>query len=151
LAGALAVEWELLPWNEPNSDPIVVAREAFALWLESQGNQKTEDQKILQSVSDFISKYGESRFSALFGSDKSIYQRMGWYKDAPQGRIYLISRESLEEICKFDINRIGKAFKKANWIVEMDSGRLTKKTRMSGGGFKYLYYLRAPEEPDDAN
>ena len=63
----------------------------------------------------------------------------------------MISRESLEEICKFDINRIGKAFKKANWIVEMDSGRLTKKTRMSGGGFKYLYYLRAPEEPDDAN
>ncbi len=143
LTGELALEYGLLPW-EPGS-MLEATLIAFKRYQTYQGPGQTEDTQILQAISDFIAKYGDSRFSAHHERiEGTIYNRAGWYKDADIGRVYIFLPVALMEAGGgFERTRVVEALKRAKWIVESDVGRATKKVRIRGG-LNNLYYICEP-------
>ena len=145
LAGELAIEYNLLPWHA--GSVINAATIAFQRWQSLIGSGQTEDNQILQSISDFIAKYGDSRFSHTHEhQDRAIHNRAGWYKDTPQGRTYMFFPIALTEAGNgFERSRIVEALKRANWITETDHARMTKKVR-TNAGLKNLYHITLIDE-----
>tara|TARA_R110002110_G_C13467715_1_gene719479 strand:- start:4028 stop:5905 length:1878 start_codon:yes stop_codon:yes gene_type:complete len=149
LAGELGIEYGLLPW-EPESalDASLIAFQRYRRFL---GPVQTEDNQILQSVSEFIAKHGDSRFSSVHEDcDKSIINRAGWYRDAGKGkdrdRVYMFFSVALKEAgAGFERPRIVEALNRAKWIVLKDADRLTKKTR-TNAGLKNLYHILISDE-----
>jgi len=144
LAGELAIEYGILPWEKTSAwDAALIA---FQRWQKFMGPGQTEDSQILQAVSDFIAKHGDSRFSPhREQEDRPIQNRAGWYKDTDQGRVYMFFPVALKEAgAGFERTRIVEALRKAKWLVDYDSGRSTKKTR-TAAGLKNLYFVCVTE------
>lgn len=144
LAGELGIEYKILPWKEGSS--LDAAFKAFLHWQDFQGSSQTEDQKILQFITSFIDKYGDSHFSVLPDIDnKIIHDRAGWYKDKDGGRIFMFTATGLQDaVPGYERKRIVDALVSCNWLTENDTGRQTKKTRTSSG-LKNLYYVAIPD------
>jgi putative DNA primase/helicase len=143
LAGELAIEYGILPWEQTYAwDAALIG---FQRWQTYSGPGQTEDTQILQSISDFIAKHGDSRFSAHHERmEDTIYNRAGWYKDADIGRVYMFLPVALIEAGGgFERSRIVEALKRAKWIAECDAGRATKKAR-TRGGLNNLYFICEP-------
>jgi putative DNA primase/helicase len=149
LAGELGIHYKLLPWSP--DDVINATLVAFKRWRIYEISGCTEDQRILESIRNFIDRNSDSRFSDIHSNigDK-IHNRAGWYKNNDEGnRIYMLLGCALEEAGgKYGRNRIVEALKKASWLTECDSGRKTKKTRIAGEN-KNLYYLCIKEHQDE--
>jgi putative DNA primase/helicase len=145
LAGELGVEYDLLPWNK--GSVLDAAYIAFMRWQKFQGVEQTEDQKILNAISDFIDKHGDSRFSAANESnEKTVYERAGWYKDTDdKGRIFMLTSSALQEAGGgYDRNRIIDTLTRYGWLVDKDADRSTKKTRVQAS-LKNLYHICPPQ------
>jgi putative DNA primase/helicase len=145
LAGELAIEYGILPWRR--GDSINAAQIGFEHWQEGQGKSNTEDQQILQALSDFLDTHGDSRFSAKQASslDRTVINRAGWYENEGNERVYYFTRAGLIGAgAGYDIKRIVQALDNSGWIVEHDANRKTKKTRTSEGP-KNLYYIQVKE------
>lgn len=140
LSGELAIEYGLLPWE--SGTVLQACLTVFKRYQAYQGPELTEDAQISQSVSDFIAKHGDSRFSELHERfETTIYNRAGWYKDTENGRVYMLFPVTLIEAGGgYERSRIIDALKGANWLVEFDVGRATKKVRTSAG-LKNLYHI----------
>jgi putative DNA primase/helicase len=105
LAGELATEYGITGW--PVGAATTAMAEGFKAWQASRGSGNNERQQILEQVSGFIERHGDSRFSNGDSTDESqIYNRAGWWKDSSEGRIYLFSAAGLREALKgFDYKR----------------------------------------------
>jgi len=126
LAGELAIFYKLLPWEKGSA--IDAALSLFKLWKSDRGEGDTEDKQILEMVSDFIEKYGESRFTNLNPSSNSFDSssnnnslnsgvRAGYWIENNGTRGYRFSYPGLKEATKsYDINRVRQALHKAGWI-----------------------------------
>lgn len=126
LAGELAIEYGLLPWKEESALTAIMV--AFNRWRESQDEDRTEDERILQSVRNFIVKHGDSRFSET-NDDKSVINRAGWFKNIDQGTVFMFNPSALDEAGGgFSRNRIVETLNRAGWIVDKDGDRFTTKT-----------------------
>lgn len=152
LAGELAIEYGLLPWVSGGA--FKASHTAFQRWQAFIGPGQTEDRQILQAVSDFIAKHGDSRFSPQYAdntlyNDKTIQNRAGWYKVVNDERVYMFFPVALLEAgAGFERSRIVEALKRAKWLVDSDPGRTTKKTRTSAG-VKNLYHISECENISD--
>jgi len=145
LAGELGIEYQLLPLEK--GSVLEAALIAFNRYLAYAGPNQNEESQILQAVSEFIAKHGDSRFSVLDSHDeKPVTNRAGWYKDVNQGRVYMFYPVALKEAgAGFERIRIVEALKCAKWIYQADLDRATKKTR-TPAGLKNLYHIFVPEE-----
>jgi len=147
LAGELGIEYGLLPWQEGSSLDAVC--KAFARWQEFQGAAQTEDKKILQAISSFVDKYGDSRFSSQHDGSKTIYERAGWYKETNGKRTYMFTDTGLQDaVPGYEKKRVIDALNSHNALTEKDNGRQNKKTRTTSG-LKYLYYVVIPGSAED--
>lgn len=151
LAGELGIEFGLLPW--PKGSALEAAIETFDRWKQYQGDGQTEDKQILKSISDFIDKNGDSRFSEHGKRpyiDLRTNNRAGWFStpkgDNEEGRVYMLYRSALEEASGgFEIRRIVEALLRAKWIVASERGRNTKNVR-TPKGLERLYHIQVQEE-----
>jgi putative DNA primase/helicase len=145
LAGELATEYGITGWHE--GDAISAAMEAFSQWQEFRGLGQTEDRQILKSISDFIARNGDSRFSQLDGLDIPVRDRAGYWRDDSKGRVYLFHSSGLQDAAPgFDIRRILDAVDSAGWIIERDPGRRSKKVKVAGTATNLFWIL--PSEGD---
>lgn len=149
LAGELGITYGLLPWRKESV--IEAAFTAFNRWRSFQGTTQTEDQKILDSISNFIDKHGSSRFSPFNDKEEILIRdRAGWYQDVDNKRIYMFTGEGLEEAGNgYERSRVIDSLRSHKWIIASDSKRHAKKTRI-GSESKYLYYVHIPDE-EEAN
>lgn len=146
LAGELATEYGITGWQE--GEAIEAAMLGFKLWRDFRGQGQTENRQILQSISDFIARNGDSRFSPLNDQDISVRDRAGYWRDEPDGRVFMFNPPGLKEAAAgFDIGRILDALESAGWIVERDKERRSKKTKVAGAS-KNMYWI-LPVESDD--
>ena len=146
LAGELATEYGITGWQE--GEAIDGAILGFKLWREFRGQGQTEDRQILQSISDFIARNGDSRFSPLNDQDISVRDRAGYWRDEPDGRVFMFNPPGLREAAAgFDMGRILDALESAGWVVERDKERRSKKTKVAGAS-KNMYWI-LPAESDD--
>ncbi|MGR6106298.1 MAG: DUF927 domain-containing protein [Candidatus Nitrosoglobus sp.] len=145
LAGELGIEYGLLPWNR--DEALNAAAIGYQLWREFRGEGQTEDKQILQAVEDFLTKHGDSRFSYYKDFSASIRDRCGWStKDATEETVYMFTSAGLKEATKgFDFKRVLEALDKSKWIVESDTGKAAKTTRVLGR-LQKLYYIQPKNE-----
>jgi putative DNA primase/helicase len=150
LAGELGIEYDLLPWKPGSA--LAAVQIAFSRWRKFQGAAQTEDQKILQSISNFIDKHGNSRFSTttLETDEKIIHDRAGWCKIENNKRVYMFTSEGLLEAANgYDRTRIIDTLVRYKWLIDKDSDRHSKKTRF-GAETKNLYHIQIPDDGETA-
>ena len=150
MAGELAIEAGILPWQQGAA--LEACKVMFAEWQIMRGTGATEHKQILQNVSDYILKHGDTKFTDKGNpDDKPRADRAGWYTDRPGGRTFLFTSAALREAGgNYDFARVLDAMDSAGWIVERDSGVRRKKTAITGGGKPGLYWIQPGEEGSHA-
>lgn len=150
MAGELAIEAGILPWKEGVAFGACLTM--FNEWQVMRGTGATEHRQILDSVSDYILKFGDTKFTDKDKpDDKPKTDRAGWHTDRQGERIYLFTPAALKEAGgNYDIKRVLDALDGAGWIVEHDDGKRSKQTRLSGGTKPKLYWINPTEEETHA-
>ncbi|MFW2572114.1 DUF927 domain-containing protein [Legionella sp. 29fVS95] len=156
LAGEKAMEYGLTGWQQ--GEALEAAIELFNAWREFRGQGQTETRQILQGIRHFIDRHGDSRFSGLEQETKTTYQgdnidqrpvvrdRAGYWKDTDKGRIFLFNSSALQEAATgFDLKIILQTLNDAQWIMEKDYGKNSKKVKIEGRTIS-LYWILAKEE-----
>ncbi len=106
MAGELATEYGLTGW--PEGAAIEAAAVGFNSWRFQRGRGNNERQQIVEQLSGFIERNGDSRFSDADKENDDIMRinRAGWWRDDPGGRVYLFHKDGLREALKgFDFKR----------------------------------------------
>ena len=112
LAGELATEYGITGW--PVEEAIRAAGAGFAGWRnarEAKPGKNSEQGQIVQALTDFIDKHGDSRFSdadALPDATRPtlVRDRAGYWRNTGTGRVYLFNSVGMREALKgFDFGR----------------------------------------------
>jgi putative DNA primase/helicase len=145
LAGEVATEYGITGWQEGAA--IEAAAVGFKAWQSTRGRGNDERRQILDRVSGFIERHGDSRFSNADTSETSDTMRVnraGWWRDAHEGRAYLFTAEGLREaLTGFDFNRALDALQEAGALpIPGADGKRAKFYRIGGRGVK-LYPVQA--------
>lgn len=149
MAGELAIEGGVLPWQRGAA--LEACKMMFDQWQAMRGTGATEHKQILQSVSDYILKHGDTRFTDKSENQPPKLERAGWYTDRGGERVYLFTSAALKEAGgNYDFNRVLDALDSAGWLAEKDHGKRSKKTSITGGGKHNLYWVVPMEESDHA-
>lgn len=127
---------------------MVAAISGFNLWREFRGQGQTETRQILNSISEFILRNGDARFSSIADEKISVRERAGYWHDSHEGgRVYLFNSPGLKEAGgDYDIRRILDALDSSGWIVERDRDKRSKKKKVAGRSI--ALYAILPKDGD---
>ena len=110
LAGELATEYGITGW--PEQAALDAAADGFALWRAQRGKGNDERRQILDALSRFLERHGDSRFSDT-ESNFAVRDRAGWWREGDEGgRVYLFTADGMREALK------GHDFKQALDVLE---------------------------------
>ncbi|MCW5600149.1 DUF927 domain-containing protein [Nitrosomonas sp.] len=144
LAGELATEYRLTGWNEGAAlDAAVIGLQA---WQSIRGKGNSERHQILEQVSDFISRHGDSRFSNAdslnYDNLLMIRDRAGWWRDNNDSRVYLFTSSGLREALRgFDFTRALDVLQESGVLQVPESGKERAKPTRVSIGVKKLYHI----------
>lgn len=136
LSGELAIEFGLLPGLEEGAalDAAVIGLNSWQSIRGKNGNSETT--QILNQVTDFVNRHGDSRFSSA-GSigcnhESVVRDRAGWWIDRDGQRIYLFTATGLREATKgFDFKRALDALQEVGALPDPgSSGERAPPTRI---------------------
>jgi len=142
LAGELATRWSIVPWKAGAASRAAI--HAFELWRRRRGTngQSAEHASILRSVSEFIDRHSDSRFSNIDGSADIVRDRAGYWRQENGRRLYLFTSGGLREAAKGqDLLRVLAALEKAKALAATDIDKRSKKTRDPTGRAVPLYHI----------
>jgi putative DNA primase/helicase len=158
-AGELAIQANILPWDQGCA--LAAVKTIFAGWrkLQPKSCKSNEDAQIIESISNFIGHHRDTRFTDIDKiGDKSIdekgepkaYNRAGFYENDGGKRYYLFSPDSLKEAAKgFSSARIVRALREAGafWPLHTSiNGEAAKKRRLSDGTDGSKFYHIDPDK-----
>jgi putative DNA primase/helicase len=95
LAGKLATEYGITGWGEGNATD--AAAEGLKAWLSTRPRGNAEKHQILEQVSGFIQKHGNSRFADVNNPDTKVINQAGYWRDTEDGREYLFYPAGMNE------------------------------------------------------
>lgn len=145
LAGELGTEYGITGWQE--GDALAAAVQAFEAWRSTRGRGNDERRQILERVSGFIERHGDSRFSDAdtdAATEAMRINRAGWWRENADGRIYLFNAEGLKEALKgIDFKRALDALQEAGALPKSEAnGERSKPHRIEGRTVR-LYSIHA--------
>lgn len=148
LAGELATEYGLTNWKEGAA--LEAAVQCLQAWQSMRGKGNNEKHQILEQVTDFINRHGDSRFSDADNENNHnplvIHNRAGWWRDSDGIRMYLFTSGGLREALKgFDFTLALKALQEAGVLQAPESGKERAKTTRISIGVKKLYHIHMME------
>ena len=147
LAGELASSYGVTGWE--TGEAIRAAAVGFAAWqsLRGAGQGNSEGGQIVERITSFVERHGDSRFSDANSDDDLrapvVRERAGWWRSSDAGRVYLFNADGLREALKgFDFSRALDALQQAG-IIEApgEGGKRVKSVRIRGQITK-LYAVR---------
>lgn len=143
LAGELATEYGITGWQPEQATAGVY--ECFKKWREAFGGGDLEERQVLQSVKDFIDRFGDGRFTDCVGGfDIKVNDRAGYWKNTDNGRTYLFNNHGLTEaLTNYGLKRGAEILKKHGWL-ECGAGHLTKQQRINNG-LERFYWVKTPD------
>jgi putative DNA primase/helicase len=147
LAGELATEYKITGWGEGAA--LEAAITCFEKWRNHRGTGATEDKVILEAVRDFISRYGDSRFSLASDNSTTTMSaaRAGWYLINDESRTYLFSSAGLKDATTgYDQKRVIEALTKAGWLERGNGGKSSRCKKINGSNDRF--YFVTLKEPD---
>ena len=147
LAGELATDYGVTGWAE--GEAIRAAGVGFAAWqsLRGTGRGNAEREQIIERITSFIERHGDSRFSDADSDDEQratmVRDRAGWWRAGEGGRVYLFNADGLREALKgFDFARALDALQQAGAIDTPGAdGKRARFIRIRGQGMR-LYTVR---------
>jgi putative DNA primase/helicase len=158
LAGELATRWGIVPWKEGFASN--VAADLFEAWRKAQPETSgsKEHAQILELVRDAINTHGTSQFSDLEGATRTlitpegkmvqeseirVVNRMGYWKDDDEKRIYLFTSEGLKRATKaHDWRRVLRALEEAGAFAKKAQKQISIATRIPGENrIEHLYWI----------
>ena len=152
LAGELAAKWGILPWEKNIAAD--AARKLFDLWLDNQSQNTTsrEEAQIRKNISDFIDRHGDSRFSDIDWSEPVqskfnqgrpiIRDRAGYWKDTPEGRLFLFTASGLREAAgNFEKRRVLQTLKTCDALTKTGGNEKATPERTPDGRVVKLYWI----------
>lgn len=145
LAGEVATEYGITGW--PEGAAIEAAAEGFKAWRSSRGRGNDERRQILECVSSFIERHGDSRFSNADGSnsdDVIRINRAGWWRGDGGGRVYLFNADGMREALKgFDFKLALDVLQEAGALPNADASGERAKAQRIDGRLVRLYSIQA--------
>lgn len=131
MAGELAIEYGITPW--PEGAAIEAATIGLQAWRSTRGSANDERRQVLEQVTAFIERHGDSRFSdADVLNDAMRINRAGWWRDADGGRVYLFNAEGMREAVRgFDLKRALDVLQEAG-ALPGTTGERSKAQRIDG-------------------
>jgi putative DNA primase/helicase len=147
LAGELATEYGITGWTK--GEATQAAGVGFAAWQALRGVDlgNAERHQIIEKITGFIERHGDSRFSDADSHDDQraamVRDRAGWWRSVAGERIYLFNADGMREALKgFDFNRALDALQQAGVIDKAGAdGKRAKYIRIQGQGVK-LYFVQ---------
>ena len=148
LAGEMATDYGITGW--PEGEAIKAAAVGFAAWqsLRGAGQGNAERGQIIDRITSFIDRHGDSRFSDADSDDEQrtamVRDRAGWWHARDGVRVYLFNADGLREALKgFDFNRALDALQQAGAIEAPGAdGERARFQRIRGQGMR-LYTVRS--------
>lgn len=151
-AGELAVQFNVLPWDEGEATMGVVR--CFEAWLEARGGvHSREEEQVLRQVLDILAKDGASRFED-FHSDTIVSDgarnRLGWRrKNRSNVWEYYATAEGFAEMhAGFDKKLAIEALVKRG-VLEPGDTKTAKSMKVPGYGQTRVYHLCPHQVQDD--
>jgi putative DNA primase/helicase len=130
VAGELATEFGILPWN--TGDATKAADICFAAWLEDRGHLGlAEDEKVITALRSYIGAYQMSRFLNLDDREARIFGEMVGYKRSEGGRMdfYILPEQMAKILPGLNVKNAMKVIDKRGFLVR-ERGRETQKYRI---------------------
>ena len=130
MAGELATEFGILPWNK--GDATKAADTCFAAWLDERGHLGlAEEEKIITALRTYIGAYQMSRFLDLDDSDARIVTEMVGYKRSEAGRtdFYILPEQMTKVLPGVNVKNAMKVVDTRGFLVR-EKGRDTQKYRL---------------------
>ncbi|MEQ1838434.1 MAG: DUF927 domain-containing protein [Candidatus Nitrotoga sp.] len=150
LAGEVATEYGITGWAKGAA--IEAAAVGFKAWQSTRGHGNDERRQILEQVSGFIARHGDSRFSdaAQANSDDAMrINRAGWWRDDGE-RIYMFNAEGMHEAVKgFDFKRALNILQESGALPMPGADGKRAKSMRIGGRLLKLYPVQADKLGDD--
>jgi putative DNA primase/helicase len=149
LAGELAIDVGILTFTQGAA--LKACQIMFKEWQAARGNGSTEHKQILQSVLDYILKFGDTKFTdKSTPEEKPRLDRSGWYNNTPSGQVFMFTSAAIKEAGgNYDFKRVLDALDTAGWIADRDSGLRgvrSKKTSITRGSKQSLYWILPTDE-----
>jgi putative DNA primase/helicase len=145
LAGELATKYKVTGWTVRAA--LEAALKCFGQWRNHRGIGATEDKVILESIKDFIDRFGDSRFTPKVDNGTPIRaDRAGWYLDGNNDeRTYLFTSVGLKDATTgYDQKRVIEALTNACWLIRDSNGHPTTQHKIQRRNIK-LYVITLGE------
>lgn len=141
LAGELAIEYGIVPWEEGAA--LQAAADGLQRWRAGRGRGNDERRQILDQLSAFIERHGDSRFSdAGATADTMRVNRAGWWREEPDGRVYLFNSDGMREALQgHDFKRALDTLQAAGVLIATGAERA--KPHRIGGRLVRAYVIHA--------
>jgi uncharacterized protein (DUF927 family) len=130
VAGELAAEFGILPWNK--GDATKAADICFAAWLDERGHLGlSEEEKIITTLRTYIGAYQMSRFLDLDDSNARVINEMVGYRRSEMGRtdFYILPEQMMKVLPGVNVKNAMKVVDTRGFLVR-EKGRDTQKYRL---------------------
>jgi len=146
MAGEIATEYGITGW--PEGAAIDAAAACFNTWLSMRGSQNDETKQLIEQLSGFIARHGDSLFSDadIKNADQTVKpNRAGWWRDLNDGnRIYLFNAAALRESLNgFDFKRALDILQKLDVLPKSGANGERAKAERIGGRLTKYYYINS--------
>lgn len=148
-AAELAIRWQLLPW--PQQHAITLCQQLHTEWQKNQPTGSHEDEAIFTDFADYITRYGDSRFSALLDEEHRANPRSGYYEFINSKCVYYIVSAGLKDMFPGkDTKRVVKALRQAGLYYETGANEAASVKRIHGKSTK-VHALLLPNDVEQAH
>lgn len=145
----LAIRWKLLPW--PQQHALGLCMQLHAEWQATQSPGSHEDQTILTDLVDYITRYNDTRFSALSDEDHRANPRSGYFEFINHKCVYYVTSTGLKDMFPGkDTKRVIKALFQAGLYHQTGTTERAIAKRIQGKLSK-VHALCLPDDIEQAD
>lgn len=136
LAGELALEWGLVPWEK--AVPLQAARTMVERFIQNRGGAGGQAEQAVHKVRAFMLLHARSRFADLKHDGQSTINLAG-YRD-PQEKVFYFTAKGFQEACAGQAARdVARYLKEKGLLETPDEGHLTQRIHPKNSGRVRVY------------
>lgn len=137
LAGELAREWGLVPWEPTVSRQ--AAQSMVERFVQNRGGAGGPAEQAVRKLRDFMFAHARSRFADMM-SDGQLTLNLAGYRD-PQEHVFYFTPQGFREACAGHAAvDVARYLKSQGWLQTPDDEHLTQRITVKGSGVRVRVY-----------
>lgn len=136
LAGELAIDWGLLPWEK--DVPLQAARTMVERFIQNRGGAGGQAEQAVQKLTAFMMAHGRHRF-AKQREDGVATPNLAGYRDSQEKFFYFTPGGFREACAGYAVRDVARYLKEKGLLSATDDGHLTKRIDVKGSGRVRVY------------